>query len=215
MAVNINDIGLKDFQKILVIAFRSMLELEDHEVKQEWSSMLAERDLHVYSPRLDVAVGPFSEERGYFDRYDEIMNKENVKNFVNKLISHHRKNMNCLNIEDDDFNALVGYEELSHLNYNARCLIAVEIENKVSRKHLMGGAINASALGRLGIVLPWTQDNLKAFVRMIRYMSYLKQAQKNTFNTANILIVTKEQLVEEIEGNSTVNFQSLFDHILD
>ena len=29
------------------------------------------------------------------------------------------------------------------------------IENRVSRKHLMDGAINASALGRIGVVLPW------------------------------------------------------------
>ncbi|WP_339218583.1 hypothetical protein [Paenibacillus sp. FSL W7-1332] len=44
--------------------------------------------------------------------------------------------------------------------------MAIEIEHLVSRKHLMGGAINASALGRFGVVIPWSEEKLRAFIKI-------------------------------------------------
>lgn len=62
----------------------------------------------------------------------------------------------------------------------------------------MGGAINASALGRIGVVIPWSDEKLRAFVKLIRYLHYLRNAQKNTFDTSNLLIVTKDQMLHAI-----------------
>jgi len=39
----------------------------------------------------------------------------------------------------------------------------------------MGGAIDASALGRIGIVIPWSQEKLRAFVKYAekKYVKYI------------------------------------------
>ncbi len=63
----------------------------------------------------------------------------------------------------------------------------------------MGGAINASALGRFGIVIPWSAEKLRAFIKLVRYLHYLRRAEKNTFDTSNLLIVTKEQMDTAIQ----------------
>ncbi|MBT2289152.1 hypothetical protein J7E73_08400 [Paenibacillus albidus] len=78
--------------------------------------------------------------------------------------------------------------------------MAIEIENFVSHKHIMGGAINASALGRIGVVMPWSQEKLRLFVRFVRYLHYLRYARKNTFDTSNLLIVTKDQMETAIQN---------------
>jgi hypothetical protein len=80
------------------------------------------------------------------------------------------------------------------LNHNARCFLGIEIENAVSRKHLMGGAINASALGRLGIAVGWTDARVKSFGRLWKYLDFLSRVGKNSFDTSNLLIVSDVQL---------------------
>ena len=37
----------------------------------------------------------------------------------------------------------------------------------------MGGAINAAALGRIGIVVAWTDEKLIVFVKLKEYLDYL------------------------------------------
>ncbi|OZT76848.1 hypothetical protein [Salinicoccus roseus] len=208
----INELDLKRFQNLLVESFKHMFEFEDDNVKGEWSSMLVERELQIYSPRIDVAIGPFAETQSNAEIYDDLLRRAQIKRFVELLINNHRQNMNCLNIYDN-LNTFVEYDELARMNNNARCFMAIEIENQVSRKHLMGGAINASALGRVGVLVPWTEDKLRAFARMIRYMAYLKEAEKNTFNTTNMLIVTKSQLINAIEVNSLININDLINEV--
>ncbi len=166
----------------------------------EWSSMIDESDLKIYSPRLDLAVGPFATNQRYGKEYDNMLNGAKVERLIQRLIKHSNKNLKHFG---DDFVQLTNYEDIKYQNYNARCFLAIEIENQVSRKHLMGGAINAAALGRIGIVIPWTDEKLRAFVRLVRYLRYLGYAEKNTFNTENLLIVTKEQLDDALDTMKT------------
>ena len=168
---------------------------ETTEVKEEWSSMQDEYNRELYSPRLDVAVGPFATHQQLGHVYDEMINKDLAKQFIRKLVDYNRENLE----RHDGFVNPTTFDDIWDLNYNSRCLIAIEIENQVSRKHLLDGVVNASALGRIGIVIPWSGEKLRAFVKLVRYLQYLKYADKNTFNTTNLLIVTKEQMHTAIE----------------
>lgn len=78
-------------------------------------------------------------------------------------------------------------------NHNARCFLAIEIENKVSRKHLMGGIMNAVALGHLGLAVGWTADKVRAMFRARAYLHFLEAVDKPTLLVRNLLILSREQ----------------------
>jgi hypothetical protein len=104
----------------------------------------------MYSPRLDVAVGPFATVQGQqlIKEYDYLLNHSSSLIFT--LIEFHLHNTG----EQIDPGNL--FQQLCYINRNARCFLAFEIENSGSRKHLMGDAVNAAALGRIGIAVGWT-----------------------------------------------------------
>lgn len=156
----------------------------------EWASMKDE--IGLYSPRLDIAVGPFATTGTFVHEYDELMNTS--RNFITRLLDSHLKNVRGL--DNESYN--LSYDELNQKNYNARCLLAIEIENEVSRKHIIGGAVNASALGRVGIFVAWTPDKLKAAIKLSRYLEFLKSVLKNTFDTTNLLILDKNQFLHAV-----------------
>ncbi|WP_436713730.1 hypothetical protein [Brevibacillus formosus] len=162
----------------------------NEEVQEEWSSMRDEYGLSVYSPRLDIAVGPFATHERLGHEYDSILRRPIVEEFLRILVEYNRINLEAF----DNFVRPPEYEDILYMNHNARCFMAIEIEHLVSRKHLIGGAINASALGRFGVVIPWSDEKLRAFIKLVRYLHYLRFAEKNTFNTTNLLIITKEQM---------------------
>lgn len=191
--ISIEEMTLKQYQ--IYIRDRLQSIYSNTEVKSEWSAMSDERNLNLYSPRIDVAVGPFATHERLEHVYNNIVRETTSISFIKKLIDFSHLNL----IEYGDFVELPSFEEVIYHNLNARCFMSVEIEHMVSRKHLMGGAINASALGRIGIVIPGSDEKLRAFVRLFRYLQYLKLADKNTFNTKNLLIVTKVQFVQAME----------------
>lgn len=172
----------KEYQTIL----KGKLERIYPEVLTEWSSMSG--NSNVYSPRVDLAVGPFATNRRYIEEYDDLMTESRV--FIESLLFKHNENLAAFNLETENNH----FEQLFDFNKNARCFLCIEIENKVSRKHLIGGLVNASALGRIGILIPWTPEKLKAFLKLRNYLKFLGRVGKNTFKTANVLILTKDQL---------------------
>ena len=105
------------------------------------------------------------------------------------MLDYHRQNVESLSWE----NCQTSFDGLCYKNKTARCFLAIEIEDKVSRKHLIGSAINAMALGRLGIVVACTSDKLKTFVRQRRYLWFLSRA--TNLDTDNLLILNREQFV--------------------
>lgn len=163
------------------------------DVVAEWRSMKDE--LGIYSPRVDVAVGPFATQGTYIMEYDELM--DNSQNFINKLLNYHLMN---INVPDPEPNQLT-FDILKNKNSNARCLLAIEIENSGSRKHIIGDAVNASALGRVGIFIAWTPEKLRAAVKMRRYLGFLKTVDKNTFDTTNLLILDKDQFLQTVKSS--------------
>lgn len=158
-------------------------------VETEWRSKFEPR---IYSPRVDVAVGPFATTTGerLIEKYNEMMTESSV--FLQRLIDFHLRNT------QEEIPPEAIFELLIITNRNARCFLAIEVENSGSRKHLMGDAINAAALGRIGIAIGWTPEKFQAFLNLKRYFEYMRSVGKNTFNLGNLLILNRDQLIEAI-----------------
>lgn len=159
-------------------------------VKTEWAALRVEPNL--YSPRLDLAVGPFATDRRYIYEYDELSREHDQ--LLRSLFSVHCQNLNTIGEHPSRFN----FDHATTRNQNARCYLAIEIENKVSNKHLMGGAINAAALGRIGLAVAWNEINLRKFLRMRSYLLFLSDVEKNSFDPSNLLILTAQQLMTAV-----------------
>ncbi|TKC04346.1 hypothetical protein [Pedobacter frigoris] len=172
----------------------------------EWRSQMGNG---LYAPRVDVAIGPFAIEDGIHmtAEHNDVFN--NQIQFFRMLCKIHLENLGLIN-EATDGNQIIALinqkvEVLYYTNYNARCFMAIEVENNVSRKHLMGGAINASVLGRIGIAVGYNDEKHRAFLNLYRYFEFLRNVDKPTFNTSNLLIISKDQLLNTIETFNNFN----------
>ncbi len=158
--------------------------------KREWATGFGSK---LYSPRLDAAVGPFATGSSqHAAEYDAMASSH--RELLKKLFVLHGKNVTAYG----DSESLGGFDSLQHHNSNARCFLGIEIENDVSRKHLMGGALNASALSRIALLVGWQPDKLKALVKLRGYLLNLDRLGKPTFNMANLLVLSPDQLWEEL-----------------
>ena len=180
----------KEYQDNLYISLRS--KLSELEIKNEWIAF-PESTKH-YSPRVDIAIGPFSIYQQNIDEYDRLINQGNIRSFLRSLYDCHKDNI-AIECQNENHIEIPNFEELLIKNRNARCLLAFEIENRNSRKHIMGSLINAASLGRIGIGIAYSENTLKTFIRILKYLQFLKQVEKNTYDTTNFLIITKEQMV--------------------
>ena len=58
----------------------------------------------------------------------------------------------------------------------------------------MGIVINAASLGRIGIGIAYSDKTFRTFIRILNYLGFLKRVEKNTYDTTNFLIITKDQM---------------------
>lgn len=123
--------------------------LDEHftEVTSEWQSARGATDVfaaHVrrYAPRVDLAVGPYSTSSGRLPMGLEMFPRA----------MHHW------------FNGL-------RANDNPRCILAVEVVNSGSAKHMLGDLLNASALGLYGLVV----CNETVLAKVNRNQEYARQ----------------------------------------
>jgi hypothetical protein len=177
-------------------------------VAREWRSIDNIRGL--YSPRIDVAVGPFSTLRGSNLRNDYNRLMDDTRPFIERLLASHRENVLRYRILDEQRGEVLEFPEfrdVRNFNDNARCLLAIEIEHRVSRKHLLGGAVNASVLGRLGVMVGWNEEKVNALVKLQAYWDFLRSVRKNTFENRNLIILSPDQLRAAIQQsfNSTLH----------
>lgn len=159
-------------------------------VQVEWRALAGEEAL--YSPRVDIAIGPFAVDTRHEREYDR-MARDNQR-LLNRLHLSFAQNVRQLDSSDN----IPDLVTMCERNPNARCFLAIEIEASGSRKHIMGGAINAAALGRLGLSLACSKENLQVLLRMRRYMRFLADAGKNAFDTANLMVLTIEQFADAL-----------------
>jgi hypothetical protein len=167
--------------------------LNDLEVIGEWSAFRGIN--YQYSPRVDIAVGPFSitPNANQTAEYNRILGQENTDAFLKRIYDFHVENIgdewiNEINIPEFNF--------VTRKNQNARCFLAIEIENSSTKKHIMGSMINAASLGRIGIGIAYNNSVKRTFLRILNYLAFLKRVEKNTYDTTNFLILTKEQFQE-------------------
>lgn len=107
---------------------KSLLSEHFPDVTSEWQSARGATDafspdVRRYAPRVDLAVGPYSTSSGRLPMSLEMFPET----------MHH-------------------WFEGLRTNENPRCLLAVEIVNSGSAKHMLGDLLNASALGLYGLV---------------------------------------------------------------
>jgi hypothetical protein len=156
------------------------------EVKTQWYPFAGE-GLDIYAPVVDIAVGPFAIRGRYGEQYTQLMNE--TRPFIQRLIDCHNENI-------DARQEATTFERLEWFNENARCLFCIEIEESGSRKHCLGNLVNASALGRIGLLVARTEVVKRTFVRQRSYLQFLADVDKNTFRTGNALILTAAQFDE-------------------
>lgn len=177
------------YERWLRDAFAEVFQVD---VVREWAAFPR---TGIYSPRVDVAVGPFSVEEGSLGPgYDALVAKNHSQ--LAQLAALHHENT----LAFDGSEIVPDLDDALARNWNARCLIAVEIENVNSRKHLLGSAVNASALGRVGLAVGWGQDQVNRFLRMRAYLRALGSLNKNTFDTTNLFVVSRDQLADLLVG---------------
>ena len=160
------------------------------EVKNEW---IAFRNFpKQYSPRVDIAVGPFNIDpyNNQTSTYNDLLDDEKIRMFLREVYNLHKEHCRKNEISIPDF------ENLINNNQNARCFLAIEIEYRNTKKHVMGSIVNATSLGRVGIGVAYDSKTLTTFFRILKYLAYLKAVEKTTYDTSSFLIVTKEQLLE-------------------
>ena len=95
---------------------------------------------------------------------------------------------------------LADFGEILQFNENARCLICIEIEESGGRKHCIGNLVNASALGRIGLLIARNETVLRTFLRQRAYLHYLAEVGKNTFKTKNALVLSEQQFNECLQA---------------
>jgi hypothetical protein len=159
-------------------------------VTVEWPAIPGE--LQTYSPRVDIAVGPYAVAQRFMAVYDQMASGHAP--FLERIHRVFESNVRALDGDD----RVPSLQSVCSLNGNARCFLAIEIDNSGSRKHLMGGAVNAAALGRVGISVGGNPGMLTALLRTRRYLRFLASVGKNTFNTDNLVIVSIDQLAEAL-----------------
>lgn len=190
----------KEYQNIIHLLIQT--KLEDLEVKNEWTAFTGYRN--HYSPRVDIAIGPFSVVTGQNQTqvYNQLVATEKIQLFIRKLYQIHIEN---IGLEVNNEITIPPFEDLIYKNQNARCFLAIEIENENSKKHIMGSLINAASLGRIGIGVAYTEKTMRTFIRIMNYLGFLRRVEKNTYDTTNFLIVSKNQMqniLTEINDNN-------------
>jgi hypothetical protein len=158
----------------------------------EWAAF--DRQVDRYCPHLDIAIGPFAVESGTRRTSDYERLAHGHRAFLEELWAGHEHNEAHFNAHDQQ--CALSLDHALEQNRNARCFLAIEIENQVSRKHLMGGAINAAALGHLGLLIGWTDEKVRAMFRARSYLHFLESVGKPTILVSNLLILTRRQALQ-------------------
>jgi hypothetical protein len=126
----------------------------------------------IYAPRPDIAIGPYNISEG--------RNAAGIVSLFNQNRSF--------------FNRLGTVRSHESLNENPRCLIAIEIENSGSSKHMIGNIINASLLGKVGIIVTLRDEFYRKAKRTHKYLVGAFERKKIGYNPSNVVIKRYNEL---------------------
>ncbi len=149
------------------------LQKRGYEVQPEWVPFAQKEtgeEWSYYSPRVDIAVGPFDTVGGS----KEILNAAEKDALTNFLKMH-----------------------TADVNPHPNCLVAIEIGYTGSRKHRMGDVVNASLIGHTGIIVAKDERTQRSYLRIQEYMDYYNRHHASPFSLcANVLIMTVNELAD-------------------
>jgi hypothetical protein len=151
-----------DYQRVAELRLRRQFD----DVRLEWSVVKGATDvvrasIDRYSPRVDIAIGPFNTTPGP----DPSINEE-------LLPRKFRRRLNSL-----------------PPNPNPRCLLAVEVVFSGSSKHVMGDTLNAGAHGLYGLVVG--NERMMPKIRRIgSYLNLLADLEKLPPMFRNVLALS-------------------------
>jgi hypothetical protein len=157
-------------------------------VIKEWNVAKNSQDnftRNLYCPRVDIGVGPFNITTDTGNNMAQITNTfTRFHPFVEGL-----QRLSATDIEE--------------YNPNPRCFLAIEIEKRGTRKHMLGDVINATSLGKIGLIIPWDEEAMKAFRRIKAYLDFIKTVKKASYGPKNLLIVPKGDFKNFLENFPT------------
>ncbi|MGB9809474.1 MAG: hypothetical protein ACPLSA_05470 [Caldanaerobacter sp.] len=158
-----------------------------YDVVREWDVARDSQDgftRELYCPRVDFAVGPFN-----LDANIDYNNR-----LIEEAYQKYKSLLELLKSRSDS------KDKVLKPNENPRCFLVIEIEHKSSRKHRLGSIVNASALGKIGIIVASDQKVFESLVKIRKYLEFLDHVQKTRCAPENIMIITKENFLEILRG---------------
>jgi len=202
-----NDIG------DLLSVFFADIDIEDMDIRIRKSlKYRSERGYRSYSPIIDVSVGPFSEARGVsrWSDYNQLVHFSRL--LIDDMLEQFRRNYQSFGegifetrqrtLPTSYENFLAFNEDVNrNVNWNARCFMAVEVEDRRNPKHLLGDMINVSISGRVGVVIGYNTVAYETFLRQLEYLAYTVEANKIKFNSRNIIVLDPDQFETVLLNN--------------
>lgn len=142
---------------------------------------------NLYSPRCDIAVGPFAFTCRYDENYNNLLNQRNIKAFL-RILLQRSENRSSENVE----NFIRGCR---NQNRNPRAFIVIEVEGSSCRngKLILGSMVNASIMGQVGIIIPYKNNTAQ---RVHTYINEMGNRGKTPKIFMNLIVIKKEKLDE-------------------
>lgn len=180
---------------------------ESSEVKSEWTvskNAKDDWDIKGYCPRLDFAIGPFN---------NTSQEADSVNDEINKKVSEHETLLkNLFQVSDfvKDANERIHVQSFQDFHRaldkreNPRCFVSIEVESSGGTKHSLGDLVNASILGKVGLVIPTNEKQYRLFVRMRRYFSFVVSVHKTKLDLDNTLIIRYDRFVQVLTNKDSI-----------
>lgn len=92
------------------------------------------------------------------------------------------------------------------LNENPRCFLVIEKEKETKQKPVLGSIVNASALGKIGIMIADDSDNdersqYRRLTKIRRYLRFTTIVKKTGKVANNSIILPKEEFLNILRSN--------------
>lgn len=166
----------KRYEAGLTAALRGVFK----DVEPQWDAFKGEK-LGKYSPRVDIAIGPFSTGAQQLEvDYDSLFQQH--KERFGRLFDRLRATQPWL--------ISLEYANGHNYNRNARCFIAIEIEASRDPKHMIGDVVNACSMGRFGVVIADNRTR-PSFEAIVKYFRFLDKIKGIRFLRGNLVLCTR------------------------
>lgn len=142
---------------------------------------------NLYSPRCDIAVGPFAFTCRYDENYNNLLNQRNIKTFL-RILLQRSENRSSGDVEDF-------IRGCRNQNRNPRAFMVIEIESSScsNGKLILGSMVNASIMGQIGVIVPYQENTAQ---RVHAYINEMGDRRKTPKIFKNLIIIKKEKLDE-------------------